>query len=143
MPLALTDEDVTLAVERTDSTTASFLKELIRRSVLESLHDDPALTTVTGAQLARALDDLLDAAQAVTRTLLGVGVDPADLPAGGALSAGPGPERCLDGLRPPGHGSGASSITAAEPSSAGRLPGPGSPAPPDAVCLRGWVDKVS
>jgi hypothetical protein len=43
------------------------------------------------AHLARALDDLLDSAQAVTRTLLGVGVDPADLPAGGALSLGPGP----------------------------------------------------
>jgi DNA polymerase III delta prime subunit len=91
VPLALTEEDVNLAVERTDGTTASFLKELIRRSVLESLHDDPALTAVTGAQLARALDDLLDSAQAVTRTLLGVGVDPADLPAGGALSAGPAP----------------------------------------------------
>ncbi len=62
---------------------------MIRRSVLESLHDDPALTAVTGAHLARALDDLLDAAQAVTRTLLGVGVDPADLPAG-ALFSGPG-----------------------------------------------------
>jgi hypothetical protein len=90
VPLALTAEDVNLAVERTDGTTASFLKEVIRRSVLESLHDDPALEAVTGAQLARALDDLLDAAQAVTRTLLGVGVDPADLPAGGALSSGPG-----------------------------------------------------
>jgi hypothetical protein len=90
VPLALTKEDVQLAVERTDGTTASFLKELIRRSVLESLQDDPELTAVTGAQLARALDDLLDAAQAVTRTLHGVGVDPADLPAGGALSRGPG-----------------------------------------------------
>ena len=90
VPLALTDEDVTLAVDRTEGTTASFLKELIRRSVLESLHDDPALPAVTGAQLARALDDLLDAAQAVTRTLHGVGIDPADLPAGAALSAGPG-----------------------------------------------------
>jgi hypothetical protein len=90
VPLALTEEDVNVAVERTDGTTASFIKELIRRSVLESLHDDPALTAVTGAHLTRALDDLLDAAQAVTRTLLGVGVDPADLPAGGAL-AGPGP----------------------------------------------------
>jgi hypothetical protein len=39
--------------------------------------------------LTRALDDLLDAAQAVTRTLLGVGVDPADLPPGGALWPGP------------------------------------------------------
>ena len=36
VPLALTEEDVSLAVERTDGTTASFLKELIRRSVLES-----------------------------------------------------------------------------------------------------------
>jgi DNA polymerase III delta prime subunit len=92
VPLALTEQDVNLAVERTDGTTASFLKELIRRSVLESLHDDPALPSVTGAHLARALDDLLDAAQAVTRTLLGVGVDPADLdlPAGAAQAPGPG-----------------------------------------------------
>ena len=90
VPLELTGEDVDLAVERTDGTTASFLKELIRRAVLESLHDDPALTAVTGAHLARALDDLLDAAQAVTRTLHGVGVNPADLPPGGALQAGPG-----------------------------------------------------
>ncbi len=35
VPLALTEQDVNLAVERTDGTTASFLKELIRRSVLE------------------------------------------------------------------------------------------------------------
>ncbi len=90
VPLALTKEDVNLAVERTDGTTASFLKELIRRSVLESLHDDPVLTEVTGAHMARALDDLLDAAQAVTRTLHGVGVDPADLPVGGALPPVPG-----------------------------------------------------
>ena len=89
VPLDLTGEDVGLAVERTDGTTASFLKELIRRSVLEALHDDPALPAVTGAHLACALDDLLDAAQAVTRTLLGVGVDPASLPSGGALSPGP------------------------------------------------------
>jgi len=90
VPLALTEEDVSLAVERTDGTTASFLKELIRRSILESLHENPALTTSTGAHLARALDDLLDTAQAVTRTLLGVGVDPKDLPVGGALTPGPG-----------------------------------------------------
>jgi ATPase family associated with various cellular activities (AAA) len=91
VPLALTEEDVSAAVERTDGTTASFLKELIRRSVLEALHDDPALTAVTGEHLTRALDDLLDSAQAVTRTLLGVGVDPADLPAGGALQTGLNP----------------------------------------------------
>jgi DNA polymerase III delta prime subunit len=90
VPLTLTDADVAAAVERTDGTTASFLKELIRRSVLEALHDDPALPAVTGDHVSRALDDLLDAAQAVTRTLLGVGVNPEDLPVGGALD-GPGP----------------------------------------------------
>jgi hypothetical protein len=91
VPLALTEADVQVVVERTDGTTASFLKELIRRSVLEALHDDPSLTAVTGAHLTRALDDLLDAAQGVTRTLLGVGVDPAALPAGGLpMDAGPG-----------------------------------------------------
>jgi ATPase family associated with various cellular activities (AAA) len=95
VPLALTGEDIAAAVERTDGTTASFLKELIRRSVLESLHDARApaagasLPPVTGAHLARALDDLLDSAQGVTRTLLGVGVDPATLPAGGALAMSP------------------------------------------------------
>lgn len=91
VPLALTAADVQTAVERTDGTTASFLKELIRRSVLEALHDDPSLTAVTGAHLTRALDDLLDAAQGVTRTLLGVGVDPMTLPAGGLpMDARPG-----------------------------------------------------
>lgn len=91
VPLALTAGDVTTAVECTDGTTASFMKELIRRSVLEALHDNPTLTDVTGTHLTRALDDLLDTAQAVTRTLLGVGVNPEDLPAGGALAAGPVP----------------------------------------------------
>src|ERR1700733_8898068 len=103
VPLALTPEDIATAIERTDGTTASFLKELIRRSVLEALHDPEgrgapgegaagahSVPTVTGAHLARALDDLLDSAQGVTRTLLGVGVDPTTLPAGGALAMSPG-----------------------------------------------------
>ena len=42
VPLALTGDDVAAAVERTDGTTASFLKELIRRSVLEALHEAAA-----------------------------------------------------------------------------------------------------
>jgi hypothetical protein len=33
--------------------------------------------------VSRALDDLLDSTQSVTRTLLGVGVDPETLPADG------------------------------------------------------------
>jgi len=102
VPLALTEADITTAVERTDGTTASFLKELIRRAVLEALHDKaqdggPALTAVTGTHVTRALDDLLDTAQGVTRTLLGVGVDPQDLPAGGMLDPGalPHPARVM------------------------------------------------
>ena len=136
VPLELTSEDIATAIERTDGVTASFLKELIRRSVLEALHDTPAkqdaqappdgqvppdaqapldaqarqdgqvppdaqapldgqpgpatqaVPTVTGAHVSRALDDLLDAAQGVTRTLLGVGVDPTTLSAPGI---GPNP----------------------------------------------------
>src|SRR3984957_3380961 len=95
VPLELTGEDIAAAIERTEGVTASFLKELIRRAVLEALHDTtvnnaPGLPAVTGAHLARALDDLLDSAQGVTRTLLGVGVDPTTLPAGGALAMSPG-----------------------------------------------------
>src|ERR1700761_6747144 len=95
VPLRLTGPDIAAAVERTQDTTASFLKELIRRSVLEALHDGEAgaepgtVPEVTGIHLSRALDDLLDSTQGVTRTLLGVGVDPESLPAGGALGPGP------------------------------------------------------
>jgi hypothetical protein len=143
VPLALTSEDVATAVERTDGVTASFLKELIRRSVLEALLEPqpppagqhpsagqppfdgqppsagqppldgqpppagqppldgqpppetpavPAVPAVTGAHLSRALDDLLDAAQGVTRALLGVGVDPTTLATPG-LGPDPGTGR--------------------------------------------------
>jgi hypothetical protein len=90
VPLDLTEAEVSQAIERTDGTTASFLKELIRRSVLEALQDDPALPAVTGAHVSRALDDLLDSTQAVSRTLLGVGVDPTTLPAGALANQAPG-----------------------------------------------------
>ncbi|HEX4833276.1 MAG TPA: ATP-binding protein [Trebonia sp.] len=99
VPLDLGLADVAAAVERTEGTTASFLKELIRRAVLEALHEQAAadrpqpgdgmVPAVTGEHLRRALDDLLDSAQGVTRILLGVGVDPEDLPAG--QLAGPAP----------------------------------------------------
>jgi SpoVK/Ycf46/Vps4 family AAA+-type ATPase len=99
VPLELTADDIATAIERTDGTTASFLKEVIRRAVLEALHDtvlnndtarpgNPVLPAVTGTHLSRALDDLLDSAQGVTRTLLGVGVDPTTLPSGG-MPVGP------------------------------------------------------
>ena len=39
VPLELTGDDIAAAIERTEGVTASFLKELIRRAVLEALHD--------------------------------------------------------------------------------------------------------
>jgi hypothetical protein len=87
----LSEEEVVDVVERTDGVTASFLKELIRRAVLESLEDPAPDGTVTAAHASRALDDLLDSAQRVTRSLLGVGNDPESLPPGGG--AGPVPGR--------------------------------------------------
>ncbi len=79
VPLSLTAAERAAVLERTEGVTASFLKELVRRAVLESLRDQSPLQTVTAAQLARAADDLLDSEQGVTRTLLGVGVDPTTL----------------------------------------------------------------
>lgn len=93
VPLQLSDDDVTDVVERTDGVTASFLKELLRRAVLESLYDHTPLRTVTAEHASRALDDLLDSTQQITRSLLGVGNDPAQLPAGGGLGSLPPVDR--------------------------------------------------
>lgn len=70
--LELTDEDRAAVVSRTEGVTASFVKELVRRAVLESVEETGRVGAVTGTHLTRALDDLLDASQAVTRALLGV-----------------------------------------------------------------------
>jgi hypothetical protein len=76
VPLRVNGADVDAVVERTDGVTASFIKELLRRAVLEALTDQPGpLREVTGAHLSRALDDLLDSTQSVTRALLGVPAD--------------------------------------------------------------------
>ena len=88
LPLRLTDAERRDVVERTEGVTASFLKELLRRSMLESLHD-PDEQAVTVAHVSRALDDLLDSTQQLTRSLLGVGNDPETLPAGGGLGSLP------------------------------------------------------
>lgn len=68
------------------------MKELLRRAVLESLTEaDGPLQRVTGRHLARALDDLLDSTQSVTRALLGVPADqqgPAALPPAGGRGYG-------------------------------------------------------
>jgi hypothetical protein len=91
VPLRLSGPERQEIVERTDGVTASFLKELLRRAVLESLHDGGAEPLVTAVHTTRALDDLLDSGQQLTRSLLGVGNDPESLPAGGGLGALPPP----------------------------------------------------
>jgi hypothetical protein len=83
VPLKLQPADVDAAVERTAGTTASFIKELLRRSVLEALTESDELGDVSGAHLARALDDLLDSQQQVTRALLGVELEGPSRTAGG------------------------------------------------------------
>ncbi|MDQ6778917.1 MAG: ATP-binding protein, partial [Actinomycetota bacterium] len=93
VPLHLTEAETREVIERTEGVTASFLKELLRRAMLESLDDNAA--TVTATHTSRALDDLLDSGQQLTRSLLGVGNDPASLPPGGGL-----------GSLPPGRGRG-------------------------------------
>ena len=106
LPLRLSEGEVADIVERTDGVTASFLKELLRRAVLESLDDDDSESIIAATHVARALDDLLDSAQHVTRSLLGVGNDPASLPAGGGA-----------GTLPPPHGGRAWMIAQARSSS--------------------------
>src|SRR6516225_5860220 len=76
LPLSLSERETQDVVERTDGVTASFVKELLRRAMLESLYDNPSEPVVTAKHTGRALDDLLDANQKLTRSLLGVGTDP-------------------------------------------------------------------
>ena len=92
VPLRLSEAETREIVERTDGVTASFLKELLRRAMLESLREDASGAPVTAAHTTRALDDLLDSTQQLTRSLLGVGNDPEALAPGGGLGSLP-PQR--------------------------------------------------
>jgi ATP-dependent 26S proteasome regulatory subunit len=83
VPLQLAATDIDEIVARTEGVTASFLKELLRRSVLESLVEHTPLATVEAHHVSRALDDLLDSTQQVTRSLLGVGSGDGPLPEAG------------------------------------------------------------
>jgi ATP-dependent 26S proteasome regulatory subunit len=80
VPVRLSEAEIEDVVARTEGVTASFLKELLRRAVLESLAEHTPLQTVTATHVSRAVEDLLDGSQRITRSLLGVGNDPQDLP---------------------------------------------------------------
>ncbi|SHN74877.1 AAA family ATPase [Cryptosporangium aurantiacum] len=58
------------AAARSEGTTASFAKELVRRSVLIAAEDE---RDAGDGDLAAALDEMLSEAQAITRSLLGAG----------------------------------------------------------------------
>lgn len=73
VPLQVAETEVAEVVARTEGMTASFLKELLRRAVLESLAEASPLRAVTGAHVLTALEDLLSVAQEMSRALLGAG----------------------------------------------------------------------
>lgn len=82
VPLTAGDDVVEEVVTRTEGVTASFVKELVRRAVLDAAlaHDGAAnggaaVREVSGENLRNALDDLLDSTQTLTRALLGVPAD--------------------------------------------------------------------
>ncbi|SDJ09035.1 ATPase family associated with various cellular activities (AAA) [Frankineae bacterium MT45] len=79
IPLAISEDEIDSAVTRTEGVTASFVKELLRRAVLNGLQD--GADQVAGTHLEAAVEDLLDSSQRITRRLLGADADdlePAD-----------------------------------------------------------------
>jgi len=72
--LPFTDGVLDEVATRTEGTTASFAKELVRRAVLIAAEDDRA---PGDADLRQAAEEMLSEAQHVTRSLLGAG-EPAD-----------------------------------------------------------------
>jgi hypothetical protein len=68
--LSLSTDAIAQAADRTDGTTASFAKELMRRTVLRAVKDHHP---VTDDDLAATLDELLSDRETLTRALLGGG----------------------------------------------------------------------
>jgi hypothetical protein len=72
--LAVDESRLDTVIARTEGVTASFLKELLRRSALLAAHEsDSEELAVTADQLDAALDELLDTRNAMTRVVLGGG----------------------------------------------------------------------
>jgi DNA polymerase III delta prime subunit len=66
--------DVDAVVTRTEGVTASFIKELVRKAALVAARSDEGRgrLTVTDADVAQALDLLLDEGAGLTRAMLGI-----------------------------------------------------------------------
>lgn len=67
---SISDDTARRVAERTEGVTASFTKELIRRSVVDALGEN---RSVTEADVLAALDEMLSDAEHLTRRLLGGG----------------------------------------------------------------------
>jgi hypothetical protein len=71
-PLSVDVSRLDTVIAKTEGVTASFLKELLRRSALiAASHGGVGAIAVTSDQLDAALDELLDTRNAMTRVLLG------------------------------------------------------------------------
>jgi ATPase family protein associated with various cellular activities (AAA) len=83
------DADLQQVVTGTEGVTASFIKEMIRRTVLASLRAGERPPVLRGPHFAGVLAEMNSEHQALTRSLLGAGAEgparePARRPAGGA-----------------------------------------------------------
>ncbi|MEV0585015.1 ATP-binding protein [Nonomuraea sp. NPDC050310] len=67
------EADLEPVVERTEGMTASFFKELLRRTVLAALAENGQVGVLTSAHLDAALTEMLSAREALTRSMLGAG----------------------------------------------------------------------
>jgi len=79
------EADLEPVVAGTEGVTASFVKEMIRRTVLASLRAGERPPVLRDAHFTEVLAEMTGERQALTRTLLGVGAGPDEPPA----SAGP------------------------------------------------------
>src|SRR5579875_469436 len=88
------DADLDEVAAGTEGVTASFIKEMIRRTVLTSLRAGERPPVLRGAHFAAVLADMNSEHQTLTRSLLGAGAEgPAARTQRPAVPPGPGPRR--------------------------------------------------
>jgi len=85
--VAFSPEALEAAAKRTEGTTASFARELVRRAVVAAALED---MPVGDPHLSAAVDDLMADAETLTRSLLGSGLEQAAGPGTGGGFPGPG-----------------------------------------------------